>query len=149
VQRRRYAKRSEGAAAVGAAPEASDDARREASDAAVSAPRSAGSGANAEVREVRLAADARPQRDAAATRAVLEVVDDEARFKRSTDEQARRRSLDLDAHVRPRARLEVDVRLELAGCVLAQATPREVRIRFVLRRPIAEHLIVEPRVLRP
>src|SRR5690348_13373307 len=79
---------------------------------------------HAQVGEIRVATDARPERNSPATRPELEIVHDEARLRGVIHIESRLGACDFDAHVRPRARFDVDVGLVDARALLTQPIPR-------------------------
>ena len=65
--------------------------------------------------------------------AVLEIVDHENGLRRTVHEERGVRTSNLDSHMRPGARFEIDVRLIDARCFLAKPEGVVLRVRNVLR----------------
>src|SRR5262245_28998310 len=79
---------------------------------------------------------------------VLEIVDYQDRLRLVMHVQARLVAARLDLHFRPLARREVYVTFVLFWEHHAQSLPGKVRVRDILRRMVAPHLIVGAAIRR-
>src|SRR5262245_2082760 len=103
---------------------------------------------DAQIGEVRDRSRSNPQCNLPCCLSVLEIVDYQDRLRLVMHVQARLVAARLDLHFRPLARREVYVTFVLSWELLAQSLPREVRVRDVLRRMVAPHLIVGAAIRR-
>src|SRR5215510_5072620 len=103
---------------------------------------------DAQIGEMRDRSRSDPQCNLPCALSVLEIVDYQDGLRLVMHVQARLVAAHLDLHFRPLARREVYVTFVLFWELLAQSLPREVRVRDVLRRMVAPHLVVGAAIRR-
>src|ERR1051326_2643744 len=107
------------------------------------------SGLDLEAREVALCAGTDPQRDAARGIAALEVIHDEARLSRAVNVKLGLGAFDRNPNAGPHADFQVDVAFVFLRRLLTGLRKAEVRMRTVLCRVVAAHLILSAPVGGP